>query len=53
MHVKLLNTIYCPFTDDNTTITINEVYEKASIKFKTTEDALKEKINANFNLLFL
>ena len=40
-------------TDDNTTITINEVYEKASIKFKTTEDALKEKINANFNLLFL
>lgn len=40
-------------TDDNTSITINEVYEKASIKFKITEDALKENINANFNLLFL
>ena len=40
-------------TDDNTSITIFEVYEMASRKFKITEDALKEKINANFNLLFL
>ena len=40
-------------TDDDSSLSINEVYRKFSIKLNMSESKLKEKIYGNFKLLFL